>query len=95
MPYLLEHPDNQETSLRSLTSHELQTISDLLLAATLDGQICQRLLGQQKQALFEECGFSPDLQAWLCRIHARTIQEFAQKVLKQQTVANERLFRIE
>ena len=95
MEYSFESLDNQALHLRPLTANELQAISDLLVAATLDSQIGRRLLGKQKNKLFEEFGFSPELQDWLSYIHARTIQEFAQWVFKQQTTANKRLFSIE
>ena len=95
MEYTFESLENQSIHLRPLTTNELQAISDLLVAATLDSHISRRLLGKQRNVLFEEFGFSPELQDWLGCIHARTIQEFAQWVFKQQTTANERLFTIE
>jgi hypothetical protein len=95
MEYPFECPDNQAIHLRPLTEYELQAISNLLVVATLDSKMSRRLLGKQKKVLFEELGLSSELQDWLSYIHAKTIQEFAQRVLKQQTTANERLFSIE
>jgi hypothetical protein len=95
MEYPIGSPDNQEIHLRPLTKSELQAISDVLVAATQDSEICRRLLGKHKKVLFEERGLSSELQDWLSYIHAKTIQEFAQRVFRQQTTANERLFSIE
>ncbi len=65
----------------TLCKEERKRLDDLMGAALLDTDICDRLVKQRDRSLLTAFGLSDETQGWLRSIKANSLVEFAQAVV--------------
>jgi hypothetical protein len=64
-----------------LNKDERRRIDQLLGAALLDAELCERLVSRREAALMDAFGLAAETQSWLRGIRANTLEELAQAIV--------------